>query len=224
MIEARGLTKSFGQRLALAAVTLDIARGEALAIVGPDARGRATLFRLLATVLEPTSGSLRIAELDAVKNVFAVRARLARADTDSLRAAASLRGSEYLEWLARTRIPIRRGQPNARLATALTRIDASAKRRVSTLSPSEQATLAIAAALMVAPSVLLLENPFDALDDAARGRVADWLGEAQRSGTTLVVSAADTDGVSYDHVVHVESGRAVARERPPVSERSTCAG
>src|SRR5580693_7606331 len=99
MITVRQLTKAFGATTALAGVDLEIGQGECLAIVGSRGSGRTTLLRILATLLQPTSGRVEINGVDIASDLNRVRPLVAYAGHDRID-GNRLRVDEYLRFVA----------------------------------------------------------------------------------------------------------------------------
>src|SRR5579875_194488 len=100
LIEAEGLTKSFGKVRALAGLTLTLAAGEPVAILGPNGAGKTTFIRMLATLLRPDSGTLRVEGIDVVRDAMPVR-RLIGLAGQSAAVEPAMTGRENLVMVAR---------------------------------------------------------------------------------------------------------------------------
>src|SRR5437016_531843 len=98
IVDAIGLQKRFGAAVALAGVDVQVAPGECVGLVGTSGSGRSTLLRLLATLIRPSSGSIEIDGLDAVRKPYEVRGRLAYLGHSAL-PGHGLTASEYLTFL-----------------------------------------------------------------------------------------------------------------------------
>jgi len=212
MIRTQALGKTFGRTVALADVDLQVARGECLALVGTNGGGRTTLLRILATLLRPSAGTLEIDGLDAIRQPHRVRSRLVYVGEETPR-PEGLRVGEYLAFVTGARGP--RATPGAarRVAEVLDRAKLQADIPVDALSSGVRQQLALAAALLVAPAVMLLDNPFRSLDPAARALFTNWLREHRDRGTTMVVAVNDeAAATSLGHAVaRLDRGRIVSR-------------
>jgi ABC-type multidrug transport system ATPase subunit len=213
MITIRRVTKVYGTTTALAGVDLEIGRGECLAIAGSPASGRTTLLRIVATLVRPTSGSVEINEIDTASDVLRVRPLIAYAGHDRID-GNRLRVDEYLRFVAAARKqPISSTEPIA----ALVGLDPRAP--IAALAADVQPRLALAAALIAAPAVLLLDEPLRVLETAARAGFAHWLANARERGATIVMSAGVGDDVSdvCQRVARLEAGRVVEVAAPQPS-------
>jgi ABC-2 type transport system ATP-binding protein len=213
MITIRRVTKVWGTTTALAGVDLEIARGECLAIVGSHGSGRTTLLRIVATLLRPTSGRVEIDGIDIASDVFRVRPQIAYAGHDRID-GNRLRVDEYLRFVAAARKqPVSSVEPIA----ALVGLDARAP--IAALAADVQPRLALAAALMAAPAVLLLDEPLRVLETGARAGFSRWLANARDRGAAIVISARVGDDVSEvsQRVARLEAGRVVEVAAPQPS-------
>ena len=170
-IEARGLSKHFGDVRAVDGIDLDVPRGMIFGILGPNGAGKTTLLRMLATLLPPDAGSAKVLGFDLkqspheIRGSIAMTGQFASLDED-------LTGRENLILLAR--LWGFRGQAAKQraddLLTAFDLADASAK-QVKDYSGGMRRRLDIAASLVVTPGVLFLDEPTTGLDPMARKSV-----------------------------------------------------
>jgi ABC-2 type transport system ATP-binding protein len=182
MVSAKGLSRSFGAVRALSGVSLEAGRGESVGIGGAAGSGRTTLLRILATLDRPTAGTAEIDGFDVVSRRDEVRRRVMFVG-DRFPDPSPLRVDEHLEFVASAR-----GVTSSRVALALTRGGLEAAARVHTLSPTMGRQLQLAAALMVAPPVILLDGGLDGIQDPWRRVFAEWLREVRAAGTAVVVT------------------------------------
>ena len=165
MIEVRGLVKSFGGKVALDGVDLDVAEGEFLTLVGPNGAGKTTLIRVLATLTRPTEGSVRIAGYDLVGQGTEIRRRIGLASHQTL-LYDDLSAEENLRFYGRMyEVP----DLEERITALLQRVGLEHRRHdlVHTFSRGMQQRLSIARALLHDPAILLLDEPYTGLDQHA---------------------------------------------------------
>ena len=184
VLRARGLHKRFGPAIALAGVDLQAGPGECVGLVGPNGGGRSTLLKILATLLPPTSGSIEIAGIDAVRTPFGARRHLAYVGEERV-AGHGLSAHEYLSFVVGARCG--RVPPTA-VEQALTRARMTPDGDVDHLSTGNRRRVALAAALLVKPQLLLLDDPFAGLDADARVAFSVWLSEVRDGGTTIIAA------------------------------------
>ncbi|MBI4285538.1 MAG: ABC transporter ATP-binding protein [Chloroflexi bacterium] len=175
-IEVRGLTKSFGDRLALKGVSLTIARGESVVIFGPNGAGKTTLVKVLATILKPTSGRVLINALEVKSSAEAIRRHIGVV-THQTFLYGNLTAYENLDFYARM-FDVPRRRERVQEVAALVGMTSRLHDRVSTLSRGMQQRISIARALLHKPGIMLLDEAETGLDPQATGLL--W--SAMRTG------------------------------------------
>jgi len=184
VIRARDLRVRFNGLVALRLDALDIAPGDRLGIRGANGSGKTTLLRVLAGLLEPGEGTLEGAP-EPGRTVLVHQRPYFFRGTARANVAFALKV---------------RGRPVGEADAWLARLGASglADRPARVMSGRERRRVAIARALAAAPEVLLLDEPFAALDEEGRTAVLDALGEFRG---TLVIAAPQLDGAPVDRIV-----------------------
>jgi heme exporter protein A len=159
----RDATRRYGERTALAAVTLTLEAGQTLAVIGPNGAGKTTLLRMLATLLRPHGGTVRVLGHDLPGESWAVRGQVGLVGHDPL-LYRELSARQNLEFHARLH-----GVPHARIDELLERVRLGRRARepLRTLSRGMVARVAICRALLHDPPLLLLDEPRANLDPAA---------------------------------------------------------
>ena len=174
MIAVHQLTRDFGGRAVLRDVSFDVRAGEVFALLGANGSGKTTLLEILATVLHPTSGTVRIQGLNAVGDGAAVR-RLIGYGVSSLHSFyPRLTGAQNLEFFG-TLHGLDGRVLRARLGVLLAQLDlvGAAHQRVERYSDGMKARLSIARAVLANPPVLFLDEPSKCLDPDGRKRVRE---------------------------------------------------
>ena len=174
-LEARGLTKRYGERAALRGVDLSAEAGEKLAVIGPNGAGKTTLLSILAGIIRPDEGEVQLTrgEVGWVPQQAALYRRLTV--EENLRLFARLEGHE---------------DPESTVAEMLELTGLGDRRhdQVARLSGGNQQRINIAIGLLSSPAVLLLDEPSTGLDPRQRARLWEFvLGLAGR-GTTVIFS------------------------------------
>ena len=189
MIAVQGLTKVYGHRTALDAVSFEVPKGEIFGFVGPNGAGKTTTLRILASLLEPTAGRAFVDGADVMRQPDLVHDRLGYMP-DFFGVYDQLTATEYLDFYAACyRIPRAR---RTKIAADLLELVGLADRRdqsVDTLSRGLKQRLCLARALVHDPAVLLLDEPASGLDPRARVEMREILKELQRMGKTIVISS-----------------------------------
>ncbi len=164
-IEIKRLTKSFNHRPALRGIDLKVNPGETVAMFGPNGAGKTTLLKILATVMNPTSGNVAIEGFDLKKDADEVRRRIGVVSHHTC-LYGSLTAFENLEFYARLH-DIPNPTSRAREVAAMVNMTARGDDRVSTFSRGMQQRISIARSLLHSPSVLLMDEPETGLDQHA---------------------------------------------------------
>ena len=187
-VETRDLARLFRRSPALAGVTLRVDAGRTMAILGPNGAGKTTLLRILATALRPSFGAAAVDGIDVVGRPEDVRPRVAFMPHatglyDDLTADENLRFAAVLMGVPSPDRP-------ARIAAALDRVGltAEADARVSRFSAGMRRRLALGRLLLGHPRLVLLDEPYAALDAAGMALVDDLLDEWRANGSTVLVA------------------------------------
>ena len=203
VIEARGLTKRFGDREALRGVSFSAAAGELLAVIGPNGAGKTTLLSILAGIRAPDEGEVSRApgEIGWVPQQAALYRRLTV--DENLRLFARLEGVADVEatverMLEQTGLRERRGDPVARL------------------SGGTQQRVNIAIGLIAEPAALLLDEPSAGLDPGQRERLWEFVLGLAGAGTTVLFSTHNiAEAERYGHRLLVIADGEVLFDGPP---------
>jgi ABC-2 type transport system ATP-binding protein len=212
-VHARGVRRAFGPVHAVQGVDLDAPPGQVTALVGPNGAGKTTLLLVLATLLRPDAGQVRVAGFDPITEAREVRARMGWSP-DVFGLYDNLTACEYLEIMAAAYgVPARARPVRARFLLDLARLPEKAQLPVHSLSRGQKQRLGLARALVHDPDVLLLDEPASGLDPRSRVELRDLLRRLAGEGKTVVVSShilADLEEVA-DRVVFVDAGRTVGQ-------------
>lgn len=212
-VQARDLDFRFGQRRILQGLSLNLQRGEALALFGPNGAGKTTLLRLLATLLQPSRGEAFLDGISLSRRSERVQARrrigflshqsmlyerlTAR---DNLRFYARMYGVE---------------DPERRCAELFEQVELQGREDdpVEEFSRGMQQRLALARALVHDPDLVLLDEPFSGLDPRATLRLGTLLAELARRGKAVLFTSHDLEaGLSMAHRVAILWGGTLAFE------------
>jgi ABC-2 type transport system ATP-binding protein len=214
-IVARGVRRSFGPVEAVRDISLTARPGEVTALVGPNGAGKTTLLLVLATLLVPDAGEIRIAGHDPVAEPDAVRANMGWTP-DVFGVYDNLTASEYLRFFAAAhRLAADDARHRAAELLDMARLAEFADAPVHVLSRGQKQRLGLVRALVHYPSVLLLDEPASGLDPHSRVELRTLLRRLAGDGTAVVVSShilADLEEMA-DRVVFVDRGRTVGEHR-----------
>jgi len=211
MIETQGLTKYYGALAALVDLSLTIDEGDIFGFIGPNGAGKTTTMRILATLLEPTSGRASIDGLDVGHRGQEVR-RVVGYMPDFMGVYDDLKVFEYLEFFAAA-FGLPRAKRKAVIGDVLELTDLTVKRAspVDSLSRGMQQRLQLARVLIHDPKVLILDEPASGLDPRARIEIRELLCELKRMGKTIMISSHILSELEEmcDHVGIIEEGRLI---------------
>jgi len=215
-VELEGITKRYGRHLALDGISFSVAQGEVFALLGPNGAGKTTLLHILCTILDPDSGTARIAGADVVRQPLRARRSLGvvfqqSSLDDRLTVAENLafHGAVY-------------GVPPAlrreRIAATLEAVGLTDRRDalVRTLSTGMRRRLEIARALVHDARILVLDEPTVGLDAQSREAIWSYIESLRRErGLTLIVTTHYVEEVeACDRVCIIDEGKVIALDTP----------
>ncbi len=215
-IEARGLTKLFGELRAVDGLDLHVPAGTVFSLLGPNGSGKTTTVRMLATLLKPDGGTARVNGFDIARQGQKVRETISL--TGQFAALdPNLTARENLQLMARLR---GRGSGEAaRIVDALLeRFDAIEfrDRLVKQLSGGQKRRIDLAAGLIEKPRLLVLDEPTTGLDPRSRQVVWATVRELVADGITLLLTTQyleEADALA-DRIVLIDHGREIAKGTP----------
>ena len=211
-IEIRGLTKAFGQKVAVDRINLDIPSGSFYGLVDRNGAGKTTTISMVTGMLMPSEGTAYVRGIDMWTEPLKAKAHLGVLPDgvhlfDKLTGEQLITYSGYLHGIDKETVASRVKD----LLTAMDLTDA-AGRAVADYSAGMTKKIALAAALVHAPSVLILDEPFEAVDPVSAANIQDILRGFVASGGTVIISSHVMDLVQRlcDHVAVMDSGRILA--------------
>lgn len=209
MIEAHELTKRFDTFVAVDHVSLQVAEGQVLALLGHNGAGKTTTVRCLAAILEPTSGWARVAGLDVVKEPRKVR-RLVGLLTEFPGLYDRMVATEYLEFFGSMN-GLSRATIAARSERLLKHFDLWRVRnqRMGQFSKGMRQKMALVRALLHEPPILFLDEPTSALDPQSAKQVRDFISELRGTGHTIILcthNLVEAEGLA-DRIAIIARGR-----------------
>ncbi|MGI8846529.1 MAG: ABC transporter ATP-binding protein [Thermoleophilaceae bacterium] len=202
-IVLENVERHYGERVALSDVSLSLAPGQTLAVLGANGAGKTTLLRILATLLRPHGGVARVLGAELPKDSWRVRGRVGYLGHDPL-LYRELGGRENLRYHARLHgVRLERVEEQLAAVGMTRRADSP----VRELSRGMLQRLAAARATLHSPELLLLDEPRAALDPAAAELLEPLIG--RRSGCTRVLVTHDVEGglAEADLAVGLKGGR-----------------
>lgn len=212
-IRLRGVSKAFGSQLALASVDLDVPQGSYVAIMGANGAGKTTLLKVIAGLAVPTRGSVTIAGIEMKKAGPKLRARVGFVSHETM-LYADLTARENLLFHAKLF-----GLPDRRMAVEhiaeLLAVDRFLDRSVRALSRGMRQRVTLARALLQDPAVILLDEPYTGLDEAAAAALSDLLDDLATPERVIMLTLHDVARAlsGPERLVALSAGRIVL-DRP----------
>ncbi len=219
-IEVNQLVKSFGNTLALAGVDLKVKRGQTVAIFGPNGAGKSTLIKVLATIMNPSSGEVLVDGLNLKSNAEVIRTMIGVVPHQTL-LYSNLTAYENLEFYSRM-YDVPHFKERILQVVDMVGMKPRLYDRVGTLSRGMQQRLSIARALLHKPAIMLLDEPETGLDQQAISMLWRSLKEKGSERTVIFTSHGLERGLEVcDYVVILHQGRLVYQQS---SKRLSMAG
>jgi len=188
-LDSRDIEKKFGYAYAIRNISLQVRRGEFVALFGSNGAGKTTFLKVTAGLMRPTKGSLSIEGFDVAKNAEETRRRIGFLSHNTF-VYRDLSPLENLRFFCRL---YGVSDSEERLLELLKRVDLAqrANEPVRAFSRGLQQRVGIARALLHDPSLILLDEPYTGLDAKAAQTLNDILDEAARSGKTIILTTHD---------------------------------
>jgi ABC-2 type transport system ATP-binding protein len=184
VIRTDGLTKRYGQTVALDDLALAVPPGVVFGYLGPNGAGKTTTIRLLVGLLRPTRGRAEVLGLDATRQPDAVQSRLGYLPGDFV-AYRDLTGEQYLHYLGE----LRGGVGRAKVAALAERLELDLSRRIGALSHGNRQKVGVVQAFMHDPELLVLDEPTTGLDPLIQREFLALVREARAAGRTVFLSS-----------------------------------
>ena len=213
MIEVQGLTKKYGDRLAVDNISFSVKRGEILGFLGQNGAGKSTTMKILTCFMPATAGTASVAGFDVFENPYEVKKRIGYLpETPPI--YLELLVTEYLEFVANLR-RIPRSEKKKKMDAVIERCQLGdvRNRLIGNLSKGYKQRVGLAQALIHDPEVLILDEPTVGLDpkqvSEARGLI-----KSMRSERTVIYSTHILSEVAAtcDRIIIINQGKIVAQE------------
>lgn len=214
-IAAHGLTRRFGKQLAVDGVDLQIRPAQIYGFLGPNGSGKSTTIRMLCGLLRPTSGTVNVLGYSVPAQAEELRRKVGYM-TQRFSLWEDLTVLENLQFMAQI-FGLSRGRRATRIDELLQRyrLTDMSQQRAGTLSGGQKQRLALAAATLHEPQLLLLDEPTSAVDPQSRRDFWESLFDLVGGGTTILVSTHYMDEAERCHGIAIlDRGRLVAEGSP----------
>jgi len=212
-IETTALRKAFGDLVAVDGIELAVPRGSFYGFLGPNGAGKSTTIKCLTGLIRPTSGSYRILDLDPLTQPVEVKRRTGVVPED-LALFDRLTGAETLAFVGQVH-GLDAKSVRERSAELLTLMDLQRAKDdlVADYSHGMRKKIALATALLPAPRLLFLDEPFEGIDAVASRQIRDLLAQFVRTGGTVFLTSHILEIVDRlcDHIGIIHKGRLVAQ-------------
>ncbi|MDK2992546.1 MAG: type transport system ATP-binding protein [Clostridiales bacterium] len=211
MLVVEDLVKRYDRFVAVDHLSMTVERGHVFGFVGPNGAGKTTTMRIAATLLAPTSGSVRVAGFDVMEEPIKVRRKIGYMP-DFFGVYDNLKAMEYLDFYgASYGIPYKERQKTAEGLLNLVGLANKRDNYVDSLSRGMKQRLCLARSLMHDPELLILDEPASGMDPRARVELKNILKELKNMGKTILISSHILSELSEmcDSIGIIEHGRLV---------------
>ena len=212
----KGLTKRFGDLVAVNGVDLEIPRGEIFGLLGPNGAGKTTIIRMLGGLTHPTSGRATVLGLDIVKDTRKVKDRIGVVPQNNV-LDRDINVYRNLKYHAKLHgIPGPRIDPKIDEVLEFTELKAKRDSKIDDLSGGMKRRLVVAKAMMHDPEVLFLDEPTTGLDPQSRRMVWDKVRSFREKGMTMILTThyMDEADALCDRIGIIDHGKVIALGTP----------
>lgn len=212
-VEITDLTKRYGRLCALDNVNFNVECGELFGLIGPDGAGKSSLYKILATLSQPDSGTATVCGLDTVRDYKQLRTRIGYMP-EKFSLYQDMTVSENLNFFASLFGVTVRESYNL-IAPIFSQLEKFPDRRAGALSGGMKQKLALSCALIHRPEILLLDEPTTGVDAVSRSEFWDMLSELRGKGITILVSTSYMDEATRcERIAMIDKGHILAVDSP----------
>lgn len=211
-IRVENLTKNYGGLVALDNVSLAVGAGEVVGLIGPNGAGKSTLMKIIVGILKPTSGTVRVSGHDVVNEPEQAKRVIGYLpENPSLYTALTIR--EFLRFVGKIR-EVSDDVLDSRISESLRNFALADKADslVGSLSKGMKQKVALTAAILHDPEILILDEPQTALDPKTQAFVIGWIASQGRSGKTVLLSTHNLEIVQdyATRIAIIDKGSVIA--------------
>jgi ABC-2 type transport system ATP-binding protein len=216
-VDAKSIVKQFGNIRALDSLTFNIKQGEIYGLIGPNGAGKTTALRIVSTLLLPTSGSIKVFDLDVVNQAAEIRKIISYLPEEA-GAYPNLSGWEYLEFMAKFNIKNSNTlHETIKEAAEISGLGERLKDKAKTYSKGMKRRLLVARALMTKPKLAVLDEPASSLDVLHAYHVREIIKRYVKDhGVTVLLSSHNMLEVEYlcNRVALLNKGKIIVEGKP----------
>lgn len=210
-IDISGVTKRYGDIVALDNVDIMVEKGELSGLIGPDGAGKSSLYMILATLLAPDTGTATVCGLDTVKDFRQLRTRIGYMP-EKFSLYQDLTVAENLKFFANI-FGVSVKENYDFIAPIFGQLEKFPTRLAGALSGGMKQKLALGCALIHKPDILLLDEPTTGVDAVSRSELWDMLTVLKKKGITIMVSTSYMDEASRcDRIAMMNHGKILATD------------
>ena len=213
IIKASGICKKFGDTKALKDISFEVSKGEIFGFIGPDGAGKTTLFRIIATLLLPDEGEMKVLELDTVEGFKELRKNIGYMP-GRFSLYQDLSVEENLNFYATVFGTTIRENYDL-IFDIYSHIEPFRKRLAGKLSGGMKQKLALSCALIHKPRLLVLDEPTTGVDAVSRAEFWEMLKKLRQHNITIIVSTPYMDeAMKCDRVALIQGGQILSTDQP----------
>lgn len=212
-IKITGLSKRYGDIIALDSIDLRVSEGELFGLIGPDGAGKSSLYRILATLSRPDKGTAEISGYDVVKDFNILRTKIGYMP-EHFSLYQDLTVSENLKFFA-SLFGVSLCDNYDLIAPVFGQLEQFPNRKAGALSGGMKQKLALSCALIHRPEILLLDEPTTGVDAISRNEFWDMLSQLKEQGITILVSTSYMDEATRcERIAMIDKGKILETDTP----------
>jgi len=216
ILQVKNLRKSYGNFQAVKGITFNIAAGEIFALIGPNGAGKSTTLRMVATLLTPDSGTIKVADHDRMTAPDEVRQSISYLPEEA-GAYKNLHGDTYLKFMADLHFrDSKLRQERLAYAKEVTELGTRLKQKISTYSKGMTRKLLLARTVMVKPELAILDEPTSGLDVMNAREIRNLIKGLAKDGMAVLLSSHNMLEIEFlsDRVGIINQGRLLITGTP----------